>query len=132
MKDLFTDNLKVELKWHFKDGLPENVKKIIEEGEKEFDEQNPQVKIMDEFGFLGLEDLMKEDLARDDKEDKKPKALRKEKRERRVKSGAIGALEAAIGALRTASAVATRRPRGRSLTTSPAAGTGSRTRTRTT
>ena len=86
MKDLFTDKLKVELKKHFKDSLPEKVEKIIKEGEKEFDEQNHQLKIADEFGFRGLEDFIKEDLARDDKEEKKLKALRKEKREREERS----------------------------------------------
>ena len=86
MKDLFTDKLKVELKKHFKDSLPEKVEKIIKEGEKEFDEENHHLKIADEFGFRCLEDFIKEDLARDDKEEKKLKALRKEKREREERS----------------------------------------------
>ena len=55
MKDLFTDKLKVELKKHFKDGLPERVEEIIKEGEKKVDEQNHRLKIADEFRvpFLG-------------------------------------------------------------------------------
>ena len=52
MKELFCDKLKVELKKHFKDGLPEKVVGIIKEGEKEVDEQNQRLKIVDEFWFL--------------------------------------------------------------------------------
>ena len=44
MKDLFSDKLKVKLKKHFKDGLPEKVEEIIKEDEKELDEQNHQLK----------------------------------------------------------------------------------------
>ena len=88
MKELFIDKLKVKLKKHFKDGLPEKLEEIIKEGEKEVDEQNHQLKIADEFGFRSLGDFIKEDLARDDKEEKKLKALRKEKKEREEKSRA--------------------------------------------
>ena len=49
MKELFSDKLKVELKKHFKDGLPEKVEEIIREGEKEVDEQNYWLKISDDF-----------------------------------------------------------------------------------
>ena len=54
IQDSWGDKLKVELKKHFKDSLPEKVDKIIKEGEKEFDERNHQLKIADEFGFRGL------------------------------------------------------------------------------
>ena len=90
IQDSLCDKVKVELKKHFKDGLPEKVEKIIKEGEKDIEEQNHQLKIQDEFGSRGLEDFIKEELARDSKEEKKLKALRKEKREKeetsRVKS----------------------------------------------
>ena len=46
---MFSDKLKVELKKHFKDGLPEKVEEIIKEGEKEVDEQNHRLKIADDF-----------------------------------------------------------------------------------
>ena len=88
LKDTLVDNLKTELKKHFKDGLPEKVEEIIKEGEKDVDEQNHRLKIADEFGFPSLRDFIKEDLARDDKEKKKLKALRKEKKEREEKSRA--------------------------------------------
>ena len=52
MKDLCSDKLKVKLKKYFKDRLPEKVDEIIKEGEKEVDEQNQRLKIVDEFGFL--------------------------------------------------------------------------------
>ena len=88
MKDMFGDKLKNELKKHFKNGLPDKVEEIIKEDEKELDEQNHKLKIADEFGFKSLDDFVKEDLARDDKEEKKLKALRKEKKEREEKGRA--------------------------------------------
>ena len=88
IKKLFGDKLKVELKKHFKDGLPDKVEELIKEGEKEIDDQNHKLKIADEFGFRALDDFTKEDLARDEKEEKKLKALRKEKKEKEEKSRA--------------------------------------------
>ena len=88
MKNLLGDKLKNELKKHFNDGLPEKGEEIIKEGEKELDEQIHKLKIADEFGFKSLDDFVKEDLARDDKEEKKLKALRKEKKEREEKGRA--------------------------------------------
>ena len=88
MKDVFGDKLKNELKKHFKNGLPDKVEEIIKEGEKELDEQIHKLKIADEFGFKSLDDFVKKDLARDDKEEKKLKALRKEKKEREEKGRA--------------------------------------------
>ena len=86
IKDLWGDKLKVELKKHFKNGLPEKVEGLIKEGEKEIDDQNHKLKIADEFGFPALDDFTKEDLARDEKEEKKIKALKKEKKEKEEKS----------------------------------------------
>ena len=54
--------------------------------EKEIDDQNLKLKVADEFGFKAMEDFIKEDLARNEKEEK-IKALRKEKREREEKGG---------------------------------------------
>ena len=88
LKDTLCDELKAELKKHFKDGMPEKVEEIIKRGEKDVDDQNHQLKIADEFGFRLLGDFIKEDLARDDKEEKKLKVMRKEKREREEKSRA--------------------------------------------
>ena len=85
MKDLFGDDLKVELQRHFKEGLPEKVGGLVEEAEKEIDDQNLRLKIADEFGYRAMEDFIKEDLARNEKEEKKIKALRKEKKEREEK-----------------------------------------------
>ena len=86
VKELFGEKLKVELKKHFKKGLPEKVEELIKEGEKEIDDENHKLKIANEFGFRALEDFTKEDLARDEKEEKKIKALRKEKKEKEEKS----------------------------------------------
>ena len=85
MKDMFGDDLKVELQKHFKEGLPEKVGGLVKEAEKEIVDQNLRLKIADEFGYKAMEDFIKEDLARDDKEEKKIKALRKEKKEREEK-----------------------------------------------
>ena len=85
MKELFGDDLKAELGKHFKEGLPEGVGVLVKEAEKEIDDRNLEIKVADKFGFRAMEDFIKEDLARDDKEEKKIKALRKEKREREEK-----------------------------------------------
>ena len=85
MKDLFGDDLKVELEKHFKEGLPEGIGGLVKEAGKEIDDQNLKLKVADEFGFKAMEDFGKEDLARDEKEEKKIKALRKEKKEREEK-----------------------------------------------
>ena len=85
MKDLFGEDLKVELEKHFKGGLPEGIGGLVKEAGKEIDDQNLRLKIADEFGFKAMEDFVKEDLARDEKEEKKIKALRKEKKEREEK-----------------------------------------------
>ena len=85
MKDLFGDDLKVELEKHFKEGLPEGIGGLVKEAGKEIDDQNLKLKVADEFGFKAMEEFGKEDLARDEKEEKKIKALRKEKKERQEK-----------------------------------------------
>ena len=77
--------MKVELQKHFKEGLPEKVGGLFKEAEKEIDDQNLRLKIADKFGYKAMEDFIKEDLARDEKEEKKIKALRKEKKEREEK-----------------------------------------------
>ena len=81
IKDLFGDDLKVELEKHFKEGLPEKIGGLVKEAEKEIDDQNLRLKIADEFGYKAMQEFIKEDLARNEKE-KKIKALRKEKKER--------------------------------------------------
>ena len=85
MKDLFGDDLKVELEKIFKDGLPEEIGGLVKELGKEIDDRNLELKIADEFGYKAMEEFGKEDLARDEKEEKKIKALRKEKKERQEK-----------------------------------------------
>ena len=89
------------------------------------------------FGFCSLGDFIKEDLVRDDKEEKKLKALkrRRKRKKRRValeEAEIIRASEEAIGASRTASSASACCHRGRSLVISPVAGPGSRPRSRTT
>ena len=90
MKDLFGDDLKVELEKHFKEGLPEGIGGLVKEAGKEIDDQNLKLKVADEFGFKAMEEFGKEDLARDEKEEKKIKALRKEKKEREEKGRGKG------------------------------------------
>jgi hypothetical protein len=85
MKDLLGDDLKVELEKNFKHGVPEEIGGLVKELGKEIDDRNLELKIADEFGYKAGEEFGKEDLARDDKEEKKIKALRKEKRERQEK-----------------------------------------------
>ena len=49
------------------------------------DDQNHKMKIADEFGFKALDEFLKEELARNAKEEKKIKRHRKEKKEREEK-----------------------------------------------
>ena len=82
MKDRFGVDLKTELERCFEKELPTGVKNLVEEVEKEIDEQNIKLKVADEFGFEAMEDFSKEDLARNKEEEKKIKVFRKEKKDR--------------------------------------------------
>ena len=82
IKEVCGEKIRVELKKHFKDGLPPKIEELIKEGEKEIDDENHKLKIANEFGYKAVEEFVKEDLARDEKEEKKIKLLRKEKKER--------------------------------------------------
>ena len=86
IKEICGEKMRVELKKHFRNGLPEKIEELIKEGEKEIDDENHKLKIANEFGFKAVEEFTKEDLARDEKEEKKIKLLRKEKKEREEKS----------------------------------------------
>ena len=48
IKDLWGDELKVELKKHFKEGLPEKIEGLVKEAEKEIDDQNHKLKIAED------------------------------------------------------------------------------------
>ena len=85
VKEILCEKLSLELKKHFRRGVPDKIEEMIKTGEKELDEQNHKLKIADEFGFDGLKTFSKEELARDDKEEKKLKAMRKEKKEKEDK-----------------------------------------------
>ena len=86
IKDISVDKMRVELKKHFKNRLPTKIEELIKEGEKEIDDENHKLKIANEFGFKAVKDFTKEDLARNDAEEKKIKRLRKEKKEREEKA----------------------------------------------
>ena len=79
IKELCGEKMRVELKKLFRDGLPPKIEELIKEGEKEIDDENHKLKIANEFGYKAVEDFTKEDLARNEKEEKKIKWLRKEK-----------------------------------------------------
>ena len=66
------------------DRLPEKVEEIIREGKKEVDEQNHRLKIADDFRLPFFGDSIKEDLARDDKEEKKQKKRKLSELRRRL------------------------------------------------
>ena len=85
MKDLMGDKLRSKLKKHFSDGIPDDIKGVIKEGETKLDDQNHKMKMADEFCFKALDEFIKEELARNAKEEKKIKRLRKEKKEREEK-----------------------------------------------
>ena len=100
IKEISGEKMRVELKKHFKNGLPPKVEELIKEGEKEIDYENHKLKIANEFGFKAVEDFVKEDLARDDKEEKKIKRLRKEK-EREEKARGYRSFRGGRGSFRS-------------------------------
>ena len=85
VKDIVIDRMKVELQKHFKT-LPLKIDELIKEGEKEIDDRNHKLKIANDYGFKAVEEFAKEDLARNDEEEKKIKRFRKEKKEREEKA----------------------------------------------
>ena len=85
VKDIAIDRMKVELQKHFKT-LPLKIDELIKEGEKEIDDGNHKLKIANDYGFKAVEEFAKEDLARNDEEEKKIKRFRKEKKEREEKA----------------------------------------------
>ena len=85
VKDIAIDRMRAELQKHFKT-LPPKIDELIKEGEKEIDDGNHKLKIADDYGFKAVEEFAKEDLARNDEEEKKIKRFRKEKKEREEKA----------------------------------------------
>merc|ERR1712226_695605 len=71
VKEVYSEKLRSELRRHFQGELPNKVEEIIKEGEKLIDDQNQKLKIADEFGSRALDEFVKEDLARNEKEEKK-------------------------------------------------------------
>ena len=51
VKEIVGDKLRVELKKHFKEKIPDKAEEIVKEGEVMIDDQNHKLKIADEFGF---------------------------------------------------------------------------------
>ena len=86
VREVFCDKLREELKNNFEERIPDKIEVIIKEGEKMIEDQCQKLKIADELGFRALDDYGKEELARNDKEEKKIKMLRKEKKEREERS----------------------------------------------
>ena len=85
VKDIAIDRMRAELQKHFKT-LPPKIDELIKEGEKEIDDGNHKLKIANDYGFKAVEEFTKEDLARNDEEEKKIKRFRKEKKEREEKA----------------------------------------------
>ena len=81
VKDIAVDRMRMELGKHFKT-LPPKIEELIKEGEKEIDDGNHKLKIANDYGFKAVEEFVKDDLARNDEEEKKIKRFRKEKKER--------------------------------------------------
>ena len=80
----YRQDLDEEIDFTKRVGLLEKVEEIIREGEKEVDEQNHRLKIADDFRLPFFGDSIKEDLARDDKEEKKQKKRKLSELRRRL------------------------------------------------
>ena len=84
VKDWVVGSLRDELEKHF-EVLPDCLEKVLKAGEFVLDERTHTLKLADEFGWSGLATFQKEELARNDKEEKRIMMLRKEKKEREQK-----------------------------------------------
>ena len=78
--------LRDEMEEAFSGRIPENLDDTIKEGEDLLDERLHTLKIADEFGWPAVRVFEKEDLARNDKEEKKLGQLRKEQLARQAKA----------------------------------------------
>ena len=78
--------LRDEMEEAFSGRIPENLEDTIKEGEDLLDERLHTLKIADEFGWPAVRVFEKEDLARNDKEEKKLGQLRKEQLARQAKA----------------------------------------------
>ena len=78
--------LRDEMEEAFAGKIPENLDDTIKEGEDLLDERLHTLKIADEFGWPAVRVFEKEDLARNDKEEKKLGQLRKEQLARQAKA----------------------------------------------
>ena len=75
--DIFSIDMRRRLEDHFEE-IPGDLEELIREGEKKVEDRNHILKIADELGWLGVEKYEKDELARDEKEEKKISKIRKE------------------------------------------------------
>ena len=64
-----------------------SLKELVKAGEKRVNDRIHLLRIADKFGWAGANDFMEEELARDEKEEKKLKAIRKKYGTKRGKKG---------------------------------------------
>ena len=82
VKDWIVEDLRRELERKFGDEIPESLEEVVKKGEKLVDDRNFLVKMADELGWSAVGEFEKDELARDEKEEKKLAKLRKEFKER--------------------------------------------------
>ena len=82
VRELLAEEMRTGLERYFENEVPEALEDIIKRGEDLIGERNHSIKIADELGWEAAEAFEKDDLARNDTEEKKLAKLRKEKKER--------------------------------------------------
>jgi hypothetical protein len=94
VQDWISEKLRTKLEDQFGGRIPSSLEETIKAGENQLKERKHLLKIADSYGWNAAKEFISEDLARDDKEEKKLQRIKKEWRDRqelgRVKRGSGG------------------------------------------
>ena len=91
LQEWISENLRTSLEDQFGGRIPSSLEETIKAGESKLNERTHLLKIADKYGWNSAKEFVSEDLAMDEKEDKKLQRIRKEHRDKqdlgRVKRG---------------------------------------------
>ena len=91
LQEWISENLRTSLEDQFGGRIPSSLEETIKAGESKLNERTHLLKIADKYGWNSAKEFVSEDLAREEKEDKKLQRIRKEHRDKqdlgRVKRG---------------------------------------------
>ena len=81
------EELRASLQAKLGDEFSGSLKELVKAGEKRVNDRIHLLRIADKFGWAGANDFVEEELARDEKEEKKLKSIRKEFEAKKEKKG---------------------------------------------